>query len=206
MLVYQPSTSCPDQNQLRQMVSFLVQKLYPTAKTLSAPSGAEPVCQLLRTGPLLVEFQFYVQELQEGAFENLLKAAALLEVKRKEQQDISLIDIGICLLAQNFSREFLARLPSSFVRVDLFAWELIRSEEDKSILIRPVRSGIIPERSVPAQAGKSGEELLQDKKVIPIPSSNVPEISTPELIAFARLGMELRNRKAQSNVPFSKHV
>lgn len=165
-------------------------------------NGTEPVCQLIQTGPVLVEFQFYAKELGEEAFETLLKSAAALEVKRKEQQNPSLLDIGICVLAQGFSREFLARIPASLVRVDIFAWEFIRSEEDKAILIRPMRSGIIPERGSIVSSDRTPTE-------IPVPSkpksqiANV-ELSTPELVAFARLGMELRNRKAQSSAMSSQ--
>lgn len=185
-----------DQNTLKQITSFLIQKLFPSAKILSTPNGTEPVCQLIQTGPLLIEFQFYAKELGEEAFETLLKTAAALEVKRKEQQNPSLLDIGVCVLAQGFSREFLARLPASLVRVDIFAWEFIRSEEDKAVLIRPIRSGIIPERG---SVMFSEEVSSFSTKPLTRQQTSKSELSTPELVAFARLGMELRNRKAQSS-------
>ena len=199
MLVYQPATGSLHSDQLRPIIPILTRKLFPAGKILSSSAGTEPLCQLLRSGPLLVELELYAKEIGNEAFEMLLKAATALEIKRKEQHDPSLVDISICILAKGFSKDFLARIPFSLVRVNVYEWALIQGDREEAVLIRKMKgvqeigkdiSMTQPVPPVPA--------VPQEKKSLITQNVRVRELTTPELVAFAKLGMELRNRKTRT--------
>jgi hypothetical protein len=200
MLIYQPSVFCFDEIELNQATSFLAQKLFPSGKLLSTPSGSNPSSQLLRAGSLLVEFQLYTCDLGDEAFETILKTATHLETKRREQHDPSLLDISVCLAAFSFSRDLLARFPSGLIRVSMFQWEFIRSGKEEAILLREIKNNFVYEKEVVHHDTPTLKYPIEEKEPSTSVPINSPELSTPELVAFARLGMELRNRKPKAGV------
>lgn len=159
-------------------------------------SGEDPVRQLIRSGPVLIEVQLYPKHLGDEMFEAVLKTATALEIKRKEQHDPSLIDIGLCILAKSFSRDFLARIPSSLTRIQIYEWQPIQSHQDEAVFIHEVKGALESSTGKPTvEASQAQTDVLRNHQFPQTHLNDHQELSTPELIAFAKLGMELRSQK-----------
>lgn len=191
MIIYRSADLRPGQSDLNHFAMEVAGHLVPQAKILSSSNDPDSSHLLLRSASTLFAFEFYLPELGEEAFETVLRTAAELESKRKVANDPLLREIGIYLLARGFSKDFLMRVPFGLVEIRLFRWCLIRSETDEAILIH-----------------EFGKKAGQERTQIEAPSvertacppqhqGRQKELSTPELIAFARLGMELRTRRSQ---------
>ena len=189
MIVYQPASVYLDQHHLKPFTNQVSKHLFPKGKVLSSSIDVLGGHVLVQSGKELIALELYPKELRKEAFETILQVAAMLEAKRKEYTDGSISEIGVCLLAHGFSEELLLRIPFGVPKIRLFEWRLIRSEKDKGILLRELKNGFRPEKTLTEKNAMLKIESSQEKN---LSSEN---FSTPELIAFARFGMELRERR-----------
>ncbi len=197
MIIYQSAKLGTEQDKLNRLVVELAKYLIPHARILDSEASNESVKLLLREVSALTAFNLYNKELREQAFENVLKTASELESKRREQDQPLLKEIGFYLLARGFSSDFLRRAPFELAGIRLFEWNFIRSEANDAVFIREV--------SKTAPSEKISNELSQAAPFEYLPKSrHFPhqELSTSELVAFARLGMELRSHRAQKTSSF----
>ena len=189
MIVYQPASVYLDQHHLKPFATQAAKHLFPKGKVLDSSINAAGAHLLVQTEKELIAMEFYPKELRENAFEEILKTAASLEVERKGRANRSFQETMICLFAHGFSQNLLIRIPTDVPTIRLFEWRLLRSEKDKAVVIRELKNGARPEKS---SSEKNGALQIES------PSRRSPEdLSTPELIAFARFGIELRERRFQ---------
>ena len=180
MVIYRPAEQRPAQTELDRITTELAKCLLPAGKLLESRVEAGHVHFLIRSVSVLTSFELYARDLKPGAFEGILRTATELESKRKQQNDPDLNEINIYLFAHHFSDDFLEQLPSVLVEIRLFEWSSLHSKSGDAVLIREQKSRSVPSR-VPSD-GLAEERIIQR------------ELNTPELIAFARFGMELRDR------------
>ena len=190
MIIFQPVPLRTDQNELSHLAVELARNLIPRSKILSSQALSESAHLRLKEPESLSSLDLFSRELGEEAFEITLRTAADLELKRKEQSDPSIKGINVYLLAKSFSKNFLARVHFGVLGVRLFEWKLICSEGNDAVLISEIREDASYERITHPP---SATALLDD--------SLRQEFSTPELVAFVRLGMELRGRRSQITHP-----
>ena len=187
-MIYQPVACNGAEDDLNRFAIDAATNLIPQAQLLSSKMAADSAHLLLRAASTLIAFDFYNRGLGEEAFEMVLRTAAELESKRKEQNDSLLKEIGIYVLAKDFSKDFLLRMSAGVTSVYLFEWSLIRSETQEAILIHQREEG----------AGYKGTRGLIDPfkplQLFPQHSPPAQQLTTSELIAFARFGLELRDR------------
>ncbi|OGW82323.1 MAG: hypothetical protein A3G33_11505 [Omnitrophica bacterium RIFCSPLOWO2_12_FULL_44_17] len=193
MKIYEPVYDELSRESLVNILPAIIQKMFPAARFLSHPKGERAICQFILVEHTLVEIQIHSQELEEESFEWFLNSAARLEGKRKELNDANIQDIALCVFANGFSSHLLSRMSFGLIRVSLHEFSFIRSEGENAVFIRRVKE----ERE--ANAGFSA--ALYPRPINSKTESGIREsdLSTPELIAFARLGMELRKRRAILN-------
>ena len=193
-MIYQPVTLEIAPSDLNRLALEAVNHLMPQAKLISSERGLRHVHLALREFSVLTAFEFYACDLDQDFFEEIFKIASELEAKRKKEGSC-LKEIAIYLLAPGFSSDFLARIPFSLVGLHLFEWRLIGSKTgDQNILIQELGAQAVPHgikisslTDIPAASNSS---YLKDL---------VQTLSTPELIAFGQLGMELRQRSLENS-------
>jgi len=196
MKIYQPVNAPESETELKFLTSTLAERLLPDAMPLSEAAGSDPIHILLRGQSVLVEFHLYHRNLGEEIIGWILARAGELEMKRKDQGDPTLKEIGLCLLAHSFSTELLNRLPSDLVRLSLFQWSRIASDTEDAVLVDPIRKGLIlrSENARMAPPVPVAAPVRPPEEVKPVPSFH-EELSTPELIAFTRMSMELKKHR-----------
>ncbi|OGX06630.1 MAG: hypothetical protein A3G87_03340 [Omnitrophica bacterium RIFCSPLOWO2_12_FULL_50_11] len=183
MITYEIAKQSPNFCELADVAIDVAKHLYPEGKLLDSKNGSD-FCQIILTDrETLTGFELFAQPVEEDEFERVLRVGAELEAKRKEQVDPSLTEISLCLVAHNFSDAFLERARSGFFHVRLFQWSWLSSHRSEALLLEEVRSTMCD-----AQADISSWACIDGSK---------PELSTQELIAMARFGIELRDRRAQ---------
>ncbi len=196
MIIYQSTKFNIEPDKLSRLAVELAQYLIPHARLLDSKITKESVNLVLQEIEVLTAFNLRNGELGEEAFEDILKLASELESKRKKQGEASLKEINIYLLANRFLSGFLRRIPSNLAEIRLFEWSLIHSEANEAVFIREVLKG--------AHIKKISKELPQSPLVEHLPESQHflhQELSTPELIAFARFGVELRGHRFKMTHP-----
>lgn len=191
MIIYQPAVFQAHPDKFNRLAIELAEALvFPKWKLLSSHSDADSVHLLLQTSSALLAFEVYSKKVGEEIFEGVLRLGAFLEAKRKEQNIPALKDISIYILAEDFSREFLDRIPSSLIGICLFKWHLLRADMQEAVMVHEMKRGIGQNKG----AVNSIEENLagDDLQIQPFHQ----ELSTREFIALSRLGMELRSQRS----------
>jgi len=186
MMVYQSVDFRTEQGDLNRLAIELARHLIPRARPLSSQMGNEAVHLLLQTPSKLTAFDLYNRELGEEAFEIVLRITAELESKRREQNNPLLKGIQVYLLAKHFPKDILRRIPLGFAEIRLFEWSFIRSEANDAILVREVTKDINQDKALNHVYQSEPLECLSQQHFLR------QELNTPELVAFVRLGMELR--------------
>lgn len=182
MVIYQPADLQPAQTDLYRIADEARKHLLPAAKLLDSRVEARHVRFLIRSPSLLTSFELYSGNLDLAAFQDVLKVASELESRRKQWNDPNVSEINLYLLAHHVTEDFVQRLSLALIGIRLFEWSLLHSKDGDALLIS--------ERKY--QALQNGPETdFSGKK----PEVKQRELSTRELIAFARFGMELRDRR-----------
>lgn len=176
MIIYQPATCTAEHGHLNLLAQELARYLFPHGKIFSCKVDTQSVHLLLQTPSALNAFEFYARRIGEEVFESLLTVASGLESKQKNANNPLIRGICLCILARGFSQDFSLRIPFGFANPRLYEWHPIRSESSDAILIRELKPEPVSKR----------------------PPSHT-ELSTPELVALARLGMELRERSLRNS-------
>lgn len=189
MNIYEPLAVSRDQCDLKSIASRLAEFFLPGAVPISPPIYHHSARLMLRQKSVLVEFCLHADELGDDQYGSLLEEMARLEARRKEEHDPTLQEIAICIGAFGFSQNFLTRIPHDLIRVMLFEWSFLRSDKEEALLVRQVRRGNALEH------GDGGGNLERLKHSLFAHTKAPQDLSTPELVAFSRFGMELRSRK-----------
>lgn len=192
-MIYHSAVFQASQAHLKRFALELVHQLIPQGKILSSQLNDESAHLLIQSDSVLAGFEFHTKELGVGAFQGALKTLADLELARKKGTAPAAKEIRLYVLAHHFSQDFLNQIPSSWQGMRLLEWTFIRSESGEGMLIREVKMPI-PQKKTADQNYKTGRieklSLAHDKE----------EWSTSELIAFARLGIELRNHSLRQRL------
>ena len=184
MIVYQSIDFRTDQSELNRLAIELARHLLPCARLLSSHMEDEAIRLLLEETSKLTLFHLYYNELSEEAFEVILKTVAELESKYRTPPK----KIQVYLLAKNFQRNILPRLPFKYSEICLFEWAFIRSEADAAILIREITKDITRDKMLNNVFQSEHLNYSLERRLLG------QELDTSELVALARFGMELRGR------------
>lgn len=190
MKIFEPVSCHRESFKPGEVVPAFLGRVYPGHRLIGMVQEGEPICQLFQSGNRLMEFQCYFRGVTEDFFERLLHSAAKLEAKRKELHNDTMQEIGICILASGYEPSLLTRISYGIVHLRLFEYVFMKSDGEEGMMVREVKKNLarnaVVENFIP-QAPESG---ISETK-----HSDEFDLSTPELIAFTRLGMEIRHRR-----------
>lgn len=183
MVIYEAAKQPREIHELADIALDVADHLFPEGEILDSKMSSD-MCQLfLRDREQVTGFELYASPLQEDSFERILNLAFEVEEKRRECGGSLPKEITLCLVASNFSDALLERIRSRLFNIRLFQWSWLRSDRCDALWLQHISNSVCD-----AQIEVSYQASSYRPK---------RELSTPELIAMARFGIELRNRRAE---------
>lgn len=188
MIVYRAQTKQPDGSGLGRVANHLVKDLFPTPETVRSELVAGTHRSIIKNAKTLAGIELFAATLEEDAYEGILRFAADLESERKRLGSEGRLDeIAIYIFAGGYTPNFVARVQKGF-HAHLFIWQSIHAGSEEALLIKDIYRPKVAAASEPPQHRehrvRSKEEPLSD-------------LSTPELVALTRFGMQLREKRAE---------
>ena len=174
MLIYERTEPCLKTTDFGRIAVELVKFLIPKGEILTSNINGSEAHFILNSDALSFAFGLYGRAL--GAEEGMDLA------KSPEQK--------VYVMAHGFNSDFFHSI-GDLRRFRFFEWDLLRSKSGEAILIHEFRSAQDENQRV------SGSQKAATD--VSFKSKFEPEMSTAELVAFARLGIELRGRSLKAS-------
>lgn len=187
--IYQPAVLHLDQSQIKHLGQAIVRAIIPVGSIESIHIEPEHASYAVRTEVLMNRIEFFTGILRPEIL-NLIRTVLFETDGEHQKRDSNLAkELNVFVVANRFSKDFFMRESFSFPRpVRLFEWSFMKSGTSEAIFLREHKKNLGLEMAQLPNVSAANSDIRSNEFRVP------EELSTAELIAFARLGIELRNR------------